>query len=61
MTDINFKSPMIRDIVYFYATNRVNVANTLICAFIDEQGARAHSEFWWLVFVGLLETADLKG
>lgn len=50
---------MTRDIAYFYGCGRTDIANHLISTFIQEQGGNKDPEYWWLVFAGLLETADL--
>ena len=61
MTEVNYKVPMTRDIAHFYATGRFEIANFFISTFIQEQGSDGDSEYWWLIFAGLLETADLRG
>lgn len=59
MAKVNYKIIMTRDIAYFYGCGRTDIANHLISAFIQEQGGNKDPEYWWLVFAGLLETADL--
>ncbi len=61
MTEVNYKVPMTCDIAHFYATGRTEIANFLISTFIQGQGGADDHEYWWLMFVGLLETADLRG
>lgn len=59
MTKVNYKIPMTRDIAHFYAAGRIDISNFLISTFIQELGDTKDPEYWWLVFAGLLETADL--
>ena len=60
MIIIHFNNPMICDIVYLYNTNRTSAANILISAFVEKRIDEAYQKRWWLIAIGLLETADIK-
>ena len=60
MIVIHFNNPMICDIAYLYYTNRASAASILISAFIEKQVDEAYQKRWWLIAIGLLETADIK-